>query len=168
MNQIPCRLAADGSPAVEIAGGPRLPLRQAVLRGGAGRDTPLVLGLRPEAFALASAATEASFDVTIRFVEPLGSDTLVFFTLGKSEIIARLPPLPHLKEGAAITLAVDPDRMHFFDARSERLIEPGFGRGPAMTPDPLAIAREKSGRGQRYPSTWCPTSGSSSPGSPTN
>jgi multiple sugar transport system ATP-binding protein len=124
MNQIPCRLAPDGSPAIDIQGGPSLPLLQARIDGLSRPDMPLVLGLRPEAFALADAASDGAFTVTIRFVEPLGSDTLVFFSLGESEIIARLPPLPHLSEGASIDLAVDPAKMHLFDAESERLIEP--------------------------------------------
>jgi multiple sugar transport system ATP-binding protein len=121
MNQIPCRLAADGSAAIED--GPRLPVaadRAAALSP----ESPLVLGLRPEAFALADTVGDASLTIPIRFVEPLGSDTLVFFTLGGSEIIARLPPLPHLKEGNSVTLAADPAKMHLFDAESEQLIEP--------------------------------------------
>lgn len=124
MNQIPCRLAPDGSPAIDIQGGPRLPLLQARVDRLARPDMPLVLGLRPEAFALADAVGNGAFTVTIRFVEPLGSDTLVFFSLGGSEIIARLPPLPHLREGTSIDLTVDPAKMHLFDAESERLIEP--------------------------------------------
>jgi multiple sugar transport system ATP-binding protein len=124
MNQIPCRLAADGTPAVELDGGIRLPLAPHRVESIGPRDLPLVLGLRPEAFALANGADEGAFPITIRFVEPLGSDTLVFFTLGETEIIARLPPLPHLKEGSSVTLTVDPTKMHLFDAASERLIEP--------------------------------------------
>ncbi|MCC2688590.1 MAG: sn-glycerol 3-phosphate transport protein [Rhizobiaceae bacterium] len=123
MNRIPCRLAADGRAAIEIPGGPSLPLSQSRADALPRRDVELVLGLRPEAFALAGAAGETAFTVPIRFVEPLGSDTLVFFTLGESEIIARLPPLPHLKEGASIALNVDVAKMHLFDADSERLIE---------------------------------------------
>ncbi|MBA2771001.1 MAG: sn-glycerol-3-phosphate ABC transporter ATP-binding protein UgpC [Sphingomonas sp.] len=125
MNQIPCRVAADGGAAIEIEQGPRLPLPEARLTESnrvPGRR--LVLGLRPEAFALApEGASGPVFTTTIRFVEPLGSDTLVFFTLGGVEVIARLPPLPDLKEGGAITLRVDPAGMHLFDAETERLIE---------------------------------------------
>jgi multiple sugar transport system ATP-binding protein len=124
MNQIPCRLAADGTPAFELDGGLRLAVTQSRIDGITPRDKPLVLGLRPEAFSLADDASAGAFAVKIRFVEPLGSDTLVFFPLGEAEIIARLPPLPHLKEGGTITLAVDPAKMHVFDAQSERLIAP--------------------------------------------
>jgi multiple sugar transport system ATP-binding protein len=121
MNQIPCRLSGDGG-AVEIDGGPTLPIEKGRMNGAAGE---LVLGLRPEAFALADeAASPHAFTVDVHFVEPLGSDTLTFFTLGESEVIARLPPLPSIKAGARIGLSVDPEKMHLFDAATEKLIEP--------------------------------------------
>jgi len=121
MNQIPCRLSADGR--IEVEGGLTLPLarNRADAIGNAGRA--LVLGLRPEAFRLADQPASADFKVNIRFVEPLGSDTLVFFRFGEAEVIARLPPLPHLKEGSEIALTIDPAKMHLFDAETERLIE---------------------------------------------
>jgi multiple sugar transport system ATP-binding protein len=90
-------------------------------------DAPerLVLGLRPEAFALADGtASPHAFTVDVHFVEPLGSDTLTFFTLGGSEVIARLPPLPSIKASARIRLSIDPEKMHLFDAATEKLIEP--------------------------------------------
>ena len=119
MNQVPCRLSADGG-AIEIGNGPRLPLPAGRRFPAEFAGKPLVLGLRPEAFTL----SDAGFPVDIRFVEPLGSDTLTFFQLGGAEVIARLPPLTSLKEGVRISLTVDPEKMHLFDAETERLIDP--------------------------------------------
>ena len=119
MNQVPCRLSADGG-AIEIGNGPRLPLPAGRRFPAEFAGKPLVLGLRPEAFTL----SDAGFPVDIRFVEPLGSDTLTFFQLGSAEVIARLPALTSLKEGVRISLAVDPEKMHLFDAETERLIDP--------------------------------------------
>ena len=119
MNQVPCRLSADGG-AIEIENGPRLPLPAGRRFPAEFAGKPLVLGLRPEAFTL----SDAGFPVDIRFVEPLGSDTLTFFPLGGAEVIARLPPLTALKEGVRISRAVDPEKMHLFDAETERLIDP--------------------------------------------
>ena len=120
MNQVPCRLSADGG-AIEIENGPRLPLPAGRRFPAEFAGKPLVLGLRPEAFTL----SDAGFPVDIRFVEPLGSDTLTFFTLGGAEVIARLPPLPSLTAGARIRLSIDPAKMHLFDAETERLIGGG-------------------------------------------
>jgi len=124
MNQIACRPAADGSAAVESESGIRLPLARSRLDALGSADRRLILGLRPENFALADASNPASFEVTIRFVEPLGSDTLVFFPLGDDEVIARLPPSGDLKAGKTIRLAADPDKMYLFDAETEKLIAP--------------------------------------------
>jgi multiple sugar transport system ATP-binding protein len=122
MNQIPCRLSGGGD-KVEINGGPALPIEKGRMNGDAPKE--LVLGLRPEAFALTDGtASPSAFTVDVHFVEPLGSDTLTFFTLGESEVIARLPPLPLIKAGAKVGLSVDPQKMHLFDAATEKLIEP--------------------------------------------
>ncbi len=123
MNHIPARLAVGGERAVEIDGGPRLKLPASVAAPSDGRR--LVLGLRPEAFAPAGNGRSADLEAAIRFVEPLGSDTLVFFDLGGAEVIARLPPAAGLQEGRTIPLAIDPDRMHLFDAETEQRIDAG-------------------------------------------
>ena len=68
---------------------------------------PLVLGIRPENFARAGSHDEATLAAAIRFVEPLGSDTLIFFMVGETEVIARLPPAADLKEGRTIPLTID-------------------------------------------------------------
>ena len=119
MNRIPCRFAPDGTAAIEIEGGLRLPLEG---HEAGDPSRPLILGLRPEAFALAPAGGAATLSVPIRFTESLGSDTLVFFGLGGVEVIARLPPLAHLREGATIGLDFDRTKMHLFDAETGRAL----------------------------------------------
>jgi multiple sugar transport system ATP-binding protein len=124
MNHIPARLA-DGEGAIDIEGGPRLKLPDSF---GALPDRvgqPIVLGLRPEAFAPAGNGRAPDLEANIRFVEPLGSDTLVFFELGGAEVIARLPPSRQLQEGRSVPLAIDPERTHLFDAETEQRIDAG-------------------------------------------
>jgi multiple sugar transport system ATP-binding protein len=125
MNHIPARLADGGERAIEIEGGPRLKLPDSfgALPDRAGQ--PIVLGLRPEAFAPAGNGRAPDLEATIRFVEPLGSDTLVFFELGGAEVIARLPPSSQLQEGRSVPLAIDPDRTHLFDMETEQRIDAG-------------------------------------------
>ena len=121
MNQIPCRIAADGR-SVEIEGAGPLPIPGAAGGELASRAAPLVLGIRPENFARAGSPDTAALTATVRFVEPLGSDTLIFFMLGGTEVIARLPPAPDLKEGQTLPLAIDFEKVHFFDAENGRRI----------------------------------------------
>ncbi len=122
MSHVPCRLAEDGSAAIEIEGEARLPLPAPLAAAAGSPGRPMLLGLRPEALALANGESPAPLNATIRFVEPLGSDTLVFFRLGGAEVIARLQPSPHLQQGRSIALTIDPARMHLFDAETEKRI----------------------------------------------
>ena len=114
MNQITCH--TDGS-AVILADGTSLPLPAELashLDGRGGRD--LILGLRPEAFFLAAERRVGGpmLEPPIRIVEPLGSDTLVFFALGGAEVVARLPPLPGLQPGERVPLGIDTAKLRFF------------------------------------------------------
>ena len=124
MNQLRCHRAPDGIAAVDAADGIRLPVERRLVDAVGSCDLPLVLGLRPEIFSRVPDGGPSTFEARIRFVEPLGSDTLVFFKLGESEIIARLPPSSDLKEGETIRLTADPSKMHLFDAETERLVVP--------------------------------------------
>jgi multiple sugar transport system ATP-binding protein len=124
MNQIACRAATDGGAAVETEDGIRFPVPRYHRDALGDADRKLVLGLRPENFTIAGDDNPLSFEAVIRFVEPLGSDTLVFFPFGGTEIIARLPPSPDLKSGKTIRLAADPDKPHLFDAETGKLIAP--------------------------------------------
>ena len=125
MNHIPARLADGGERAVEIEGGLRLSLPHTMgdLSQRAGQK--VVLGLRPEAFGPAADGKPADLEAEIHLVEPLGSDTLVFFELGGAEAVARLPPAKDLRGGAKVGLTIDPERMHLFDAETEMRIGSG-------------------------------------------
>ena len=79
-------------------------------------------GPRPSGLPRGVPPIPHAFTAHITFLEPLGSDTLVFFRLGRAEIIARLPPLAHLKEGQDIALTIDPSKIHLFDAETERAL----------------------------------------------
>jgi len=121
MSLVPGRLTADGR-ALEIEDAAPIPLPQSLAAGANGENRPLVLGLRPEAFARADGSA-AAINATIRFVEPLGSDTLVFFNYGGAEVIARLPPSSDLHAGRPVSVTVDPARMHLFDAETEKRLD---------------------------------------------
>ena len=127
MNQLPCRIDAGDVPSLVVENGPRLPLPPhlaALAPDWAGK--PLVLGIRPEAFGLVGDPTAGpyAFSARISFLEPLGSDTLAFFEIGEAEVIARLPPLAHLREGQDITVTIDASKLHLFDAQTERALAP--------------------------------------------
>ncbi len=79
----------------------------------------LVLGVRPEHFRLLPGEL-AGLRTTVSVVEPLGSDTLVYFESGGMRRVARLSPDTRLKPGDAVTLGIDFEKAHLF--------HPGDGR----------------------------------------
>jgi multiple sugar transport system ATP-binding protein len=81
----------------------------------------LTLGVRPEALRIANGGdpAERCLDSAVDVVEPLGNEILLNFRVGAVPMVARVDPGVRVKAHEAIRLAVDPERMHFFDAESE-------------------------------------------------
>ena len=83
----------------------------------------VLMGIRPEDFhaePMGGPALEVEPDV----IEPLGSDTLVFFRIGAVDMVARLPPRHVQGEPTSLGLHLDPARLHLFDAVSGRALRP--------------------------------------------
>jgi multiple sugar transport system ATP-binding protein len=89
------------------------------LRPLAGKNA--VLGVRPEALHLAngSDAPEYTFTTSVDVVEPLGNEILLNFRVGAAPMVARVDPAVRVKVHENVRLALDPARMHFFDAQTE-------------------------------------------------
>jgi multiple sugar transport system ATP-binding protein len=83
--------------------------------------TQVVLGIRPEALRMANGAdpADASFDSTVEVVEPLGNEILLDVRAGAHAIVARVDPGTRVKVRETVRLALDPERLHFFDAKTE-------------------------------------------------
>ena len=104
----------------------------------------IVLGIRPEAFEDSNYANSKEFseklNIGVSLIEQLGSDSYIHFykdikpvqteaieeiladegedisVLGdETKFIARVNPNSVVKEGAKITLAIDPSKLHYFD-----------------------------------------------------
>ncbi|QRM57118.1 sn-glycerol-3-phosphate ABC transporter ATP-binding protein UgpC [Sinorhizobium sp. BG8] len=84
-----------------------------------GRD--VIVGIRPEHFG-AVADQAAALSARVQVVEPLGSDTLVHFSVGGDVLTARMPPETRPEPGAEVRFGVDPTKIHLFDPASERVI----------------------------------------------
>jgi multiple sugar transport system ATP-binding protein len=78
----------------------------------------LLLGLRPEHIAEAKAHPEPgveSFDAVLDVTEPMGMETLVYFTLEGAQICGRVNPNAGAQDGAPMRLAVDLNNMHLLN-----------------------------------------------------
>ncbi len=78
------------------------------------------LGVRPEALHLANGSDQSdySFATAVDVVEPLGNEILVNFRAGGAPMVARVDPAVRVKAHQGIRVALDPERVHFFDEKS--------------------------------------------------
>lgn len=125
MNLFPCQLAITESSHVTLrVADQTLSFARAELAHTA--HDQLTAGLRPEDLRLAShGSAEASLAAIVEHVEYLGHETLVHVCVGTDpgtvHLIARLQGMHQLAKGERLHLAVDPSRIHLFDAKGEGL-----------------------------------------------
>ena len=95
---------------------------QARIRPQIGRK--VTLGIRPEDIHLATGADPAdySFDGEVEVVEQLGSEILLDMRVGDTTMVASVDPTLRTKLHEQIKLALNPARLHFFDAETEAAI----------------------------------------------
>ncbi len=82
----------------------------------------VTLGVRPEAFHVAGSPTAPSGVAESRWrievVEPMGNEVVLYVRQGPHRVVARVAPQVLPEPGAWLELAVDPRRLHFFDAET--------------------------------------------------
>ena len=131
--------------AQQLQVSPKLLAERPAIRRFFGRTVGV--GIRPEDMedaALAGAPASSCLEAKVELVEAMGSDLLVHFGLDVAEVltedkrelvaetgtdtgadggattmIARFSPRSDVKEGAAVKVAVDTERLHIFDLDSE-------------------------------------------------
>ena len=120
MNIIPARLVrTDKGPAAVVAmpGGETLleGLKLSAEAARAAEGQNVLIGIRPEHF---STTREGGIEVHVDVVEPTGPDTLAVFSMGGTEVIARLEPFA-AAAGDKLRLAVKAEKVVVFDAATE-------------------------------------------------
>ncbi len=118
---------ADGAGAlwVECAGlRLRVPAERSARLAGKRRQA-VVLGIRPEDLHPATAADHADLtcEAVVDVVEPLGSEILLDVKVGTCVIVVRVDPTVRLRQHDKIRLAFNPERIHFFDAKTEESLQ---------------------------------------------
>jgi multiple sugar transport system ATP-binding protein len=112
----------DGAPRF-VAEGVDIPLANYRFDNAGAKPGAAVLGIRPEHVVINSGedwpfATKA----TVEIVEPMGSDTLVWTTLGRQSFTVRVSSERMPRTGDTVTIGFDPMNTSLFDAASgERL-----------------------------------------------
>ena len=86
------------------------------------------MGVRPENIhdeqAFLAASPDSIIDVSVEIVELMGSETYLYLsTSGKDDnIVARVDPRSPARAGDKIPVALDANRLHFFDVETEKTI----------------------------------------------
>jgi multiple sugar transport system ATP-binding protein len=83
----------------------------------------LIVGVRPEDLVLAADTDEDAIEATLEVVEPVGNEMFLNLRRGDQEIVMRVPPQAMPETGTTLRLAMKSDRVHLFDAKTERRIE---------------------------------------------
>ena len=84
----------------------------------------ITLGIRPEDLRVASGSDTAaqSFDAVIEVIEKLGSQILLDVKVGPNTMVAAVEPTVKAKVHDSLRLALNPDRLYFFDGVSQAAI----------------------------------------------
>ena len=109
MNLLPGRLAGTN---LEVAGH-----RLDVPAQMAGPDQKVTVGFRPADIAISTTGLPA----TVVLAELLGDSMIVDLRLGEALVRARLFQTRRFREGEAVRIELDPQRLHLFGAHGERL-----------------------------------------------
>jgi multiple sugar transport system ATP-binding protein len=76
---------------------------------------PVVLGVRPECMRVAPAGAGAVVEVA----EQMGNEVMLYLKLGEETLVARVPPDQPPRPGETVGIQFTPDRLHFFDPKTE-------------------------------------------------
>jgi multiple sugar transport system ATP-binding protein len=127
MNVFAGHIRADGGALVfEGPGGLRIGVPEAskaVL--AAYRDRPVTLGLRPEDIGSAAAeqlANAPRIRATVEVIEPMGSESYIYFRLDDATFISRVDAHRKFQVGQTAEPSVFLDKAHFFDPATEERI----------------------------------------------
>jgi len=90
-------------------------------RVGAQAGREATLGIRPEDLHVAGDgdAPAHCFEAQVEVVEQLGSEILLDVKVGQSSMVAAVDPRVRSRIGDSVRLALNPERLHFFDGKTE-------------------------------------------------
>ena len=125
MNFADVTLAAGDGKVWAEAPGLRIGLPEPVAHRVNGRNGgKATVGIRPEDIHIAGPAdpAELCFDVEVEVVEQLGSEILLDTRVGNSTFVASVDPTLRTRVHDHLKLAINPARLHLFDAQTEAAI----------------------------------------------
>src|SRR5712692_1418773 len=126
MNFIPTTISDSGGTLYAQANGIRVKVPADRNTGLAPyKGQTVTLGIRPEDLRVSTGSDSAdlSFDAMVDVVEPLGSEILLDVSVANQSVVARVEPRVKARPHEKIRLSFVPERIHFFDAKTEQVIK---------------------------------------------
>jgi multiple sugar transport system ATP-binding protein len=128
MNMVPCQLEGSGD-ALKVRLSDTLSLavpasRAARYRAHVGKPG-LLFGLRPEHLTETRQHLEPdmqTFEVKLDVTEPMGMETLVYFTVQGIDVCGRVNPNSGARDGQPMKLCADMANMHLIDDKTEQVL----------------------------------------------
>ena len=127
MNFLTARLANESGALALVFPGVTLPVapaHAARLQPHAGQE--LVVGIRPDAIhdepAFLDAHPSWALEVQVDVVEPMGSESYIYFSLNGDNFVARVAPESNARVSARHRLVFDMEKLHFFDRETQKAI----------------------------------------------
>jgi multiple sugar transport system ATP-binding protein len=126
MNFIPVTISETGGTLYAETNGVRIKIpaeRTAGLKALKGQ--PVTLGVRPEDLRVGSTSDSAdfAFDAVVEVVEPLGSEILLDVAVANQSVVCRVEPSVKARPHEKIRLTLVPERVHFFESKTEAVIK---------------------------------------------
>jgi multiple sugar transport system ATP-binding protein len=126
MNFVPVTVSEVNGAVYGEASGLRIKVpaeKAGVLRAYKGQT--VTLGIRPEDLRVGSGSDspDLSFDAVVEVVEPLGSEILLDVAVAGQSVVCRVEPSVKAKPHDKIRLAFVPERIHFFEPKTEAVIK---------------------------------------------
>jgi multiple sugar transport system ATP-binding protein len=127
MNFIPGKLTRDnGLKFIDDSQKFAVSLTSANPAYGAYADKKVILGIRPEDITDMAQPGDPNFaqiNPTLEVVEPMGNEIFVYFNIGSEQAVARISAREHLVAGNTKALYINLNKIHLFDAETEKTIK---------------------------------------------
>jgi multiple sugar transport system ATP-binding protein len=126
MNFVPVNISEANGTVYAEASGIRVKVpadKGAPLKAYKGQT--VTLGIRPEDLRVGSGAdsSDLAFDAVVEVVEPLGSEILLNVSVAGQSVVCRVEPSVRARPHDKIRMAFVPERIHFFEAKTEAVIK---------------------------------------------
>ncbi|GAK50271.1 hypothetical protein U14_01499 [Candidatus Moduliflexus flocculans] len=120
MNFLRATIQKNGGMAARLADNSLLPLQEYPFRATPEDGQQVIVGIRPEHFS-SHANGGVAFDLAIDVYEPLGSETLVYFTIADQAVAARLEPdfVKQHKDQGSLPVFINTRKISLFDQQTE-------------------------------------------------